>query len=181
MDDRSAIAADGEGAAELRACGVERTPEDGIDPVAVTGRAGSVSIIGPAPLAGAACAADFADPSCLSAGLARGSGMSPEGGDAQASPARMPTAAMASMSRMAVTGTHPFRRSAVRRRFRSLSSARKIEEVLTRVRTAIGEFHGKTGAPRLCESRTIVLQSNTSNPWAAVSSAETGYDDIKGL
>jgi hypothetical protein len=131
-DERSGIAADG--ATELRASGAERTPDDGIDAVAVTGRAGTLSIAGPAPLAEALGAAGFADPSCLSAGLARGSGMSPEGGEATASPARMPTAAIASMSRMVVTGTHPFCRSALCRRFRSFSSTFKIEEALTLAR-----------------------------------------------
>ncbi len=83
-----------------------RTPEDGIDAAAVTGRAGTVSNMGPvAPLSGAVCAATFADMSDLSVGLARGSGIAPDGGDAQASPAKRPATANASMSRMAVTGT----------------------------------------------------------------------------
>jgi hypothetical protein len=102
--ERSGIAAaDGPSVAEL--LGVSgapepRTPEAGIDEVAETDGASNIGPVAP----GATCAATFPVASVLIPGRGRGSGIAPNGGAAEASPARRPTVANTRMNRMAVTG-----------------------------------------------------------------------------
>jgi len=100
---------------------------------AASGRDGTARSVGSAaPLSGAEWAADFNGWSDLSAGLARGSGNSADGGEAQASAVSRPRAASASMSRVSDTGTDLSAAALPAGDFRNSSSAGKIEEFLMR-------------------------------------------------